>query len=105
MKKIDKIFDNDWYLFVDESGSENYKRLKKLRKTQNWPNYRPDPSSPTIFALVGILIKGEELFKLINGMKSIKQKLYEDENAVLHLSDMVAGAKGFSMYRNNAQLL
>ena len=105
MEKIDKIFSNDWYLFVDESGSENYSGIKKLRKKQGWTNYQPDPSNPTIFTLAGILIKGDELVQLINGMKNIKQKLYSDENTVFHLSDMVVGAKGFSMYRNNAQLL
>lgn len=107
MSKIIDIDTNSWHLFIDESGDSSYKRLRRLKQKNNWSEFRPDPEpqNVTIFSLVGVLIDGNELVNsLIPAIKKFKDDLYGDENTILHMSDMLAGTKNFTMYKNDPAL-
>jgi len=98
---------NSWHAFMDESGTKDYKRLIKLKNLNQWPIYLPDtnPQNPNYFSLICILINGFDLInKFIPSIKKIKYQLYNDENIVLHLSDMISAKNSFSKYLNNPEL-
>jgi len=107
MDKIKEIDTNSWHLFLDESGDANYKRLRKLKQQNNWSEFKPDPDphNITLFSLVGLLVNGKDLVEsFIPAMKKFKRELYGDENTVIHFSDMLAGTRDFTMYKNKPEL-
>lgn len=107
MKRVEEIDVNSWHMFLDESGTEGYKRLLKLKLKNNWLEFQPDPDpqNANFFSLIGLLIDGKNLVNsLIPAVRKFKCDVYKDEEIVLHLSEMLAGDKQFAMYKNNPQL-
>ena len=105
MSVVKEIRTNDWYLFIDESGTPEYKWLRRLKQKNNLPIFQPDPQYANSFALIGLLISGDQLCnKLIPAVKEFKNSCYGDEDKVLHFADMLAGIGKFEMYKNNPAL-
>jgi len=97
---------SDFYLFIDESGTSEYIRLKRLKKRMGWDVFKPDPDKPSLFTLLGLLIKESEFKeKMIPVVKEFKLKKYKDDKILIHHTDIVFGGKKFSLYKNNPALL
>lgn len=106
-EKVEKVDENCWHLFIDESGTSSYKRLIKLKEKNGWQQFQPDhdPQNVNFFSLMGLLISGQDLVNsFIPTIRRIKSELYQDENIVLHFSDMLAAQGRFEMYKNNPEL-
>lgn len=105
--KFENIDENNWHLFVDESGTKDYKRLIKLKDQNKWSNFQPDPhpQNVNLFSLIGLLIYGKNLTnEFIPSVKRIKYELYQNKNIVFHLSDMLSAKNEFSKYKDNPNL-
>jgi len=103
-KNIDR---KSWHLFMDESGTKGYKRLRKLKNQNQWNNFwpDPDPQNANFFSLIGLLIHGHTLIDdFIPAVKKVKFELYQNENIVLHLSDMLSAKGSFEKYKNKPDL-
>jgi hypothetical protein len=106
-EKVEKVDENCWHLFIDESGTKSYKNLIELKEKNSWEEFRPDPNPQNVnlFSLIGLLISGQSLVNsFIPTIRRIKSELYQDENIVLHFSDMLAAQGRFVMYKNNPEL-
>jgi len=106
-RKVEKVDENCWHLFIDESGTKSYKRLIKLKEKNSWEEFRPDtdPHSINLFSLIGLLISGKNLVNsFIPAIRKIKSELYQDEEIVLHFSEMLAAQGKFGIYKNKPEL-
>jgi hypothetical protein len=106
-EKVEKVDENCWHLFIDESGTSSYKRLIKLKEKNGWQQFQRDldPQNANFFSLMGLLISCQDLVNsFIPAIRRIKSELYKDENIVLHFSDMLAAQGRFEMYKNNPGL-
>jgi hypothetical protein len=107
MRKIEQIDINSWHLFIDESGTKGYKRLTKLKEKNSWEKFNPDtdPHSINFLSLIGLLISGKDLVNsFIPAIRKIKFELFQDEETVLHFSDMLTARGKFEMYKNQPEL-
>lgn len=85
---INNINDDDWYLFIDESGTPGYK----------------DKNQPFVFAISGLLVKGDNLRnKLIPVIQNFKRTCYGNQSAILHFSNMLITAKKSNNFSNLIQ--
>ena len=110
METIENSLHKDnYYLFVDESGTETYKRLNRIKRKNKWDKFKPDPNDVNFFSLVGVLIESNlYIDRVIPIMKSVKKQLYNNSNVALHLADMLSGSSEerpeFSKYKGNGAL-
>lgn len=73
------IYDNKYYLYIDESGNYNNSHLSKIRDHMNDPESAFLDNIDEAFSLTGILIKGDELKKVNERFISLKRKTFGSE--------------------------
>ncbi len=96
---------NRYYLFVDESGTKEYKDLKKAKKENGWDKYKPSERSGPVFTLGGILISEDEwLNKLVPEINKFKLNSFNRTNIILRRHDMITNKGVFSIYSKNRTL-
>jgi hypothetical protein len=71
-------YDNNYYLYVDESGNHDNKHLKRIVTHMNENSDRYLDNVDEVFSLTGILIKGTELKKLDTQVRNLKRKWFGD---------------------------
>jgi len=94
-----------YYLFVDESGTKEYKDLKKAKKENGWDKYKPSERSGPVFTLGGILISEDEwLNKLVPEINKFKLNSFNSTNIILRRHDMITNniySKNRTLFKNH----
>jgi hypothetical protein len=97
--------EKDYLLFLDESGTPEYTRLRRLQKASNSSSFIADKENPNFFTSCGVLISHKQFKEnVIAKVKQFKKDKYNNETITFHLSDMISGAGEFPIYRNNIEL-